>query len=87
MDLPDPGIKLGSPAEQADSLSAELPGTPESSPFKCIPWVGNQWNMLLEVSFVTHPFHTLLYLGAYDDEICTHYQIHRRSYQHRVKMN
>ena len=25
-DLPDPGIELGSPALQADSLSAELPG-------------------------------------------------------------
>ena len=25
-DLPDPGIKLGSPALQADSLPAELPG-------------------------------------------------------------
>ena len=28
MDLPDPGIKLGSPAWQADSLPAELPGKP-----------------------------------------------------------
>ena len=27
-DLPDPGIKLGSPALQADSLPAELPGKP-----------------------------------------------------------
>ena len=27
-DLPDPGIKLGSPALQADSLPAELPGNP-----------------------------------------------------------
>ena len=27
-DLPDPGIKLGSPALQADSLLAELPGSP-----------------------------------------------------------
>ena len=26
MDLPDPGIKPGSPALQADSLPAELPG-------------------------------------------------------------
>ena len=26
--LPDPGIELGSPALQADSLSAELPGKP-----------------------------------------------------------
>ena len=25
-ELPDPGIKLGSPATQADSLPAELPG-------------------------------------------------------------
>ena len=28
MDLPDPGIKPGSPALQADSLLAELPGKP-----------------------------------------------------------
>ena len=27
-DLPDPGIKPGSPALQADSLPAELPGMP-----------------------------------------------------------
>ena len=27
-DLPDPGIELGSPALQADSLPAELPGKP-----------------------------------------------------------
>ena len=30
-DLPDPGIKPGSPALQADSLSAELPGKPQIS--------------------------------------------------------
>ena len=28
MDLPNPGIKLGSPAFQAGSLPAELPGKP-----------------------------------------------------------
>ena len=28
MDLPDPGIELGSPVLQADSLSVELPGNP-----------------------------------------------------------
>ena len=28
-DLPDPGIKLGSPALQVDSLPAELPGKPK----------------------------------------------------------
>ena len=33
-DLPDPGIKLGSPALQADSLSTELLGKPH----KCILW-------------------------------------------------
>ena len=27
-DLPDPGIELGSPALQVDSLPAELPGQP-----------------------------------------------------------
>ena len=28
-DLPDPGIELGSPTLQADSLPAELPGKPQ----------------------------------------------------------
>ena len=28
MDLPDPGIELGSPALQVDSLLTELPGKP-----------------------------------------------------------
>ena len=31
VDLPDPGIKLGSPEFQADSLPAELPGKPLNS--------------------------------------------------------
>ena len=31
MDLPDPGIKLGSPEFQADSLPAELAGKPLNS--------------------------------------------------------
>ena len=30
MDLPDPGIKLGSPALQVDSSTAELPGKPHN---------------------------------------------------------
>ena len=30
-DLPDPGIELGSPALQVDSLPAELPGKPTLS--------------------------------------------------------
>ena len=29
-DLPDPGIELGSPAFQVDSLPAELPGKPNN---------------------------------------------------------
>ena len=29
-DIPDPGLELGSPALQVDSLSAELPGKPKS---------------------------------------------------------
>ena len=32
MDLPDPGIELGSPALQAASLPTELPGNPFSNP-------------------------------------------------------
>ena len=31
MDLPDPGIKSGSPALQVDSLPTELPGKPQNS--------------------------------------------------------
>ena len=31
MNLPDPGIEPGSPALQADSLPAELPGNPSQS--------------------------------------------------------
>ena len=31
-DLPDPGIELGSPAWQADSLPAELLGKPKQHP-------------------------------------------------------
>ena len=31
MDIPHPGIELGSPALQVDSLPAELPGNPISS--------------------------------------------------------
>ena len=34
-DLPDPGIKLGSPALQADSLATELSGKP--LPFLSLP--------------------------------------------------
>ena len=30
--LPNPGIKLGSPALQGDSLPAELPGKPVNEP-------------------------------------------------------
>ena len=30
-DLPDPGIELGSPALQADSLPTELPGRPKEN--------------------------------------------------------
>ena len=35
-DLPNPGIEPGSPALQVDSLPAELPGKPYTSPFICI---------------------------------------------------
>ena len=35
-DLPDPGIKPGSPALQADSLPSELPGKPVSTLCVCV---------------------------------------------------
>ena len=38
-DLPHPGIELGSPVLQADSLPAELPGKPQLDP--------RQWLVIL----------------------------------------
>ena len=35
-ELPDPGIKLGSPALQVDSLPTELPGKPKSTGVECL---------------------------------------------------
>ena len=35
-DLPDPGIKPGSPALQADSLPSESPGKPKSQYTQCL---------------------------------------------------
>ena len=42
-DLPDPGIKSGSPAVQEDSLSSETPGNPHG--------VGGKWGLLLLQTF------------------------------------
>ena len=35
-DLPDPGIKPGSPSLQADALTSELPGKPKKDPLKAL---------------------------------------------------
>ena len=43
-DLPDPGIKLGSPALQADSLLSELPGTNILMLFQYRCVTKNTWN-------------------------------------------
>ena len=39
VDLPDPGIELGSPALQVDSLPAELPGKPSISSLQHHRWI------------------------------------------------
>ena len=39
MDLPDPGIELGSPALQADSLPTELSGKPQGVISRAIIWL------------------------------------------------
>ena len=44
-DLPDPGIKLGSPALQADSLPAELPGSPFGEFWMLKAGLGNPVNL------------------------------------------
>ena len=41
-DLPDPGIEPGSPALQADSLPAELPGKPNAGDPGLIPGWGTK---------------------------------------------
>ena len=43
MDIPDPGIELGSPALQADSLPTELPGKPLDGEEVC------KWSLYLVV--------------------------------------
>ena len=40
-DLPDPGIKLGSPALQADSIPTELSGKPDYLPCLAAKYVGS----------------------------------------------
>ena len=39
-DPPNPGIEPGSPALQADSSPAELPGKPRGSIYPCFPGTG-----------------------------------------------
>ena len=46
-DLPDPGIKLGSPALQADSLPAELPKVKHSPMFRVLAYQ-IQFNLLID---------------------------------------
>ena len=47
--LPNPGIELGSPALQADSLPAELPG----KPFDCVDH-NKLWKILKEMGIPDH---------------------------------
>ena len=46
-DLPDPGIKLGSPALQADSLPAELPKVKHGLMFRVLAYQ-IQFNLLID---------------------------------------
>ena len=43
-DLPDPGIELGSPAWQVDSLLTELPGKPQN---------GLEWVNLTQITIMS----------------------------------
>ena len=45
-DLPNPGIELGSPALQADSLPTELLGKPSENKVQCYKDSGGQKNLV-----------------------------------------
>ena len=51
-DLPDPGIKPGSPALQADSWPAELPGKPDKIYLKW--WNGKTYNQEYSIQQGSH---------------------------------
>ena len=57
-DLPNPGIKPGSPALQADSLSAELPATPCMYMCVCI-------HMYIHTPYFLYPFTCQWSLGCF----------------------
>ena len=46
-DLPDPGIKPGSPALQADALPSEPPGKPWTEGQTCVPFIGRRIFILI----------------------------------------
>ena len=58
MDLRDPGIKLGSPALQVDSLPTELSGKPHSIAY----YVGkmNSITFLMEIVIIKDKLHGIL---------------------------
>ena len=65
-DLPNPGIKLGSPALQVDSLPAELPGKPNCCIFSKSPnhsssmnWLNSIWTELQINTFLFILFHIM----------------------------
>ena len=54
-DLPDPGIKPGSPARQADSLPSEPPGKMVLNPFYPSIRIADLWGSLIVPTRVTRP--------------------------------
>ena len=77
-DLPDPGIKPGSPALQADSVLSELPGKPsilscKQEQFKKNPYTSVSANQFVSFAFI------ILY-------ICVHKCTHAYSEQNENKL-
>ena len=66
-DLPDPGIKPGSPALQADSLPSEPPGklnSIQNSPLVCLQWCcPNQGRHLIASTSLIPSFFTTVRMG------------------------
>ena len=55
-DLPDPGIKLGSPAWQVDSLLTELPGKPPDG----LEWVNLTQMTIMSITVGKNPLEEMV---------------------------
>ena len=82
-ELPDPGIELGSPASQADSLSSDSPGKAKNTGLSLslsllqrnFPTQGSNWSLLhgrrilYQVSNREAALHTLLYIKQINNKV------------------